>query len=1533
MRDQDLNTFQGGMFGDAGKTIPQNNTYNYAENIRIVSDGSGKGETGVVVNVDGNTQKISFAEVFEIGITPPDLYLEAFNGTYSDTYFAYNPLTYIEDLDSLGEYQEVPLGLSYVLHGDILMRLVDCETGFRIPWTDQELFYQWLENNSLRCEQMEQDHIPVEDSPFSPQGLCECRGVEYITGVDIPSYPEEYQFIPHTAEEYELRVDNIKVLGYTDIRDTIIFFLRYIRRNDFNSVNMGTIIAYDALKNNGEYDIIYSGVDLFSEEADSVEAVARYESEDIQRVYWTDNFSSLKTLNIADPNLQNKTVIDLEFAPIVKYSTISVERSTEQGSLPAGMYQYCYRLSKKDGTQTRFSPISNFAHVLDGTSYWNYNEDPENTSEYSDTPVGQETNKSLLVKVKNDFSGNAIDSSFDFIEIAAIYSNGLNSISDCILLNKDYIPSQGTSYTKLHKSMGEGAPILLEELTAINTVPSRAKTIEEKDNRLFLGNISYAESSLEFNAQAFRYARNDNKKFPVNPVDNESQVFTYVSDPDFRGIRKSDDINPHNESRAVSSYLVEQEYKFKKDGVTLGGEGPYVSYEFTKKPLQGNAGGWSFPDSAPLLEGVLQSNPDCGESSAGFPDYKSVYTVSNFKGYQRDEVYRFGIVLYDLQGNPGFVNWIGDIKFPEHHAFDHKKRGGIYNYTLAQNYATYSGCNINIQNEDNNAYLYMWDHSDVHDYGYDWGDNEQSIFDTVADDKGYDEVLSTFSYKIDAPAYLGGNLYALGIEFTVTIPAELRDKVGGYSIVRVEREQEDKTILGSGIVNFLQTAIHVSPPGLGETQSTSKINCYFEEKLQYKRGSNYSAGDNERHYNNIFTIDSPDFAFDQTYPAGDCLFVKVVGALNGRTTEDCKAIDTANVAHVASIFTSHSLARNSAYLGRVYNVAYSSKFERGAHIPASAVDSKIMNELVINDFEGVWGAVNFTDHEGFYNQSWLNAQNDINSVHKSLTGVGEESLFVITEPTANDVIPGGFQGEIQFYRFVKEGVNETKKSKLLAQVKRTLTGQYGGNTFVDRSKNTYISTGNIVRDISKENVEVWGGDTYVTMYDLTKIKAANSSDGDVDHSGSPTSAHFAFPVESTMNTTLRGGYHFGNKTDFSGLQEQQFNTFELRAIYSQENKTSVFIPRPLNFIDTSLKDTTIVYSQPKIDTETVDSWKQFKIDNLRRLDGAHGNLEKLIVNNDIMYFLQKTGFGKLVINPVSTVLDQSGSSIVLGTGDVIQDTQYLSNHVGNQDKRNVVATPKGLYWVDQKANKIYAFRANGLESISDTHGIKSVIYTLLVANANDEVKVNIASGYDFLNSEVLFSVYYTPTQESIDLIGEQSVLSRMPKGNTIVFNESINKFTSIYTFESYLIVNDNKHIFSISPNHNVYEHNVRSYKWYSKPFHSLIEFIVNKNPTFSKVFDSMQWYSEGGGDGEDLITDAEFSTSENSSTLVVFDDENNNNYFPYKQVKEKITRLPIPRTNAGYRFRDTYLKVKLMSHNTSKVVLHYVKTLFRISRR
>ena len=65
-------------------------------------------------------------------------------------------------------------------------------------------------------------------------------------------------------------------------------------------------------------------------------------------------------------------------------------------------------------------------------------------------------------------------------------------------------------------------------------------------------------------------------------------------------------------------------------------------------------------------DGVTQckvhSVPSGGRSI--IPNYSDPYICANYVGYQRDEIYRFGIIFYNNKNIPSPVHWIGDIRMP-----------------------------------------------------------------------------------------------------------------------------------------------------------------------------------------------------------------------------------------------------------------------------------------------------------------------------------------------------------------------------------------------------------------------------------------------------------------------------------------------------------------------------------------------------------------------------------------------------------------------------------------------------------------------------------------------------------------------------------------------------------------------------------------------------------------------------------------------------------------------------------------------------
>ncbi len=142
----------------------------------------------------------------------------------------------------------------------------------------------------------------------------------------------------------------------------------------------------------------------------------------------------------------------------------------------------------------------------------------------------------------------------------------------------------------------------------------------------------------------------------------------------------------------TSEAVVDYPCKYDKDGY-LGGTGKNVSWRFitTDIPLDSvkevNA---QHPpkvesDQTTPLYYLKRSGNSIVTENAGVNtdhvladhnvfansklEYNDIFTSSIFRSLRRDEVYRYGIVLYDKHGTRSDVQWIADIRTPSEYEF------------------------------------------------------------------------------------------------------------------------------------------------------------------------------------------------------------------------------------------------------------------------------------------------------------------------------------------------------------------------------------------------------------------------------------------------------------------------------------------------------------------------------------------------------------------------------------------------------------------------------------------------------------------------------------------------------------------------------------------------------------------------------------------------------------------------------------------------------------------------------------------------
>lgn len=1212
---------------------------------------------------------------------------------------------------------------------------------------------------------------------------------------------------------------SIELIGSTHIRDDIYIFTTADSSEEGGEGQIWKFI-YDEDDVTGTLTLIFAGAMNFSKRY-LIEAVGRYENTNTQRLYWTDWFNRPRVINVADPNILNTDITLLSLQSGVSFTKPLFKEISDGGNLDTGMYQLSYRL-KGNGSVTQFAFPSPQIHVVRGSEtsspYWLFNSAPE---EYSGTAgMGTTTSKKLVFSLSN------LDTDYDTIEFVYIYKDNLTAEPVVNSFYETDIPDSGSMEVTLtgNEAITE---LSFTEFVLFSPTIERVKTINSKDNQLVVANIEQSNyHNLTMNARAYRWT---------------SAPATYVSDinvdPDdsTTSTADRDAINPYNTDET-------QQYKFQSNGTTLGGQGPNVSYTFTKVIVQGDSyAGGTQPTIAPLVN-VTRSNATYNLGVTGqtytynnfWQTFKSPQYTSLFKGYARGEVYRFGLVLFDNFGRPGPVNWIGDIKMPE---------------------------------------VYDADALDTDENDYVVGDDLRG-------------------------ATAGHWMYSLGLIFTVTIPSDIRSQVSGFSIVRVQRSDADKTRLGMGLLtqvyadtNFAGDTIYVISP---------------------------DAENDNTHEQDKYTFDCPDFHFKgvPSYRSGDYLRIVEVMTNPIQTTAGLTGLTRHSKYYEGLDPTEAPYSISIANLKRDIN---SSQFVyRGQKIEAQGTGNEFWNysefTTILNDIAG---------------------------------GVGNDTCLLILD--SNIDWAGDFN--------LGNGGGEDLRGKLLCSYERPVASQYGGATEDARSKNVYISCGHY-QDVTSthtypEVFNLFGGDVFVNFYGLTKTQKNHADLTETkipDNGGIAQSVGIFYPCESTINMELRFGFHLANKDDGgvypdgSATNFLTFDQFEQRHVYSRDDDTIQFVAEPFRLNAVSEFDTRVMASNVKINGEENDQWRVFPVNQYKDAESVYGPINRIQTEGDSMWVLQDRAVSRVLINPRAMISTSIDEEVMTGSGEVVSVFQYVSKGHGCKHRWANAVGNGALYFIDSNTKKLIKLTSDGLVILSSAKGMDSFMRTVITqqsANADNPVLGDgIHMTYDYLNNELLITFKRTDISKVTEY--------------TLAYNSATDNLSPFYTFYPKLFINDKRNVFS-PWNGKIWIHGKGDIcNFYGQVKQSKIVFICNDVPSATKVFDNLKFHTEAYDSLDANIANDTFNFCR------VYNDYQNTGSFtlvPFENIKrpERTWQLVIPRNivlpDSDYnvqdtnqhdssrefkeRIRDKYCVIELIKSHTdnNEFIVHYVIISYRQSFR
>lgn len=410
----------------------------------------------------------------------------------------------------------------------------------------------------------------------------------------------------------------------------------------------------------------------------------------------------------------------------------------------------------------------------------------------------------------------------------------------------------------------------------------------------------------------------------------------------------------------------------------------------------------------------------------------------------------------------------------------------------------------------------------------------------------------------------------------------------------------------------------------------------------------------------------------------------------------------------------------------------------------------------------------------------------------------------------------------------------------------------------------YITTANNeVTHIIHNNLAVFGGDCYIGKYylqmqrrDVSPLNEtlANNHDGILQGRRYRTT-HVSVYAESMHNISLihvlknengavlnYGHFPYLNRADIDERREnaELFATegTEYNLGYTTyKNTFAQAVKEFSNEEDITLYQ--IRYSLKQLDILKEDQYRIFLANNFADAIRRFGKIVKLENLNESLIIGQEDGIGMYRVSQAAQVPSTAGE-IQLAVSDVLSNKpEYYTkeNEIGVQDLFGIYNADNTLYVFDKKRKQIVALSQGGLDVLSKSRKINSIIKSLVYEIRKSELPVFISKNR--YHDEIVFKLVHSENYPNIDVPFYETSIP-----DVLVYNARLGKFVSFLTYRSDLdySLNDRYYGFgkdNITENLVLCEYNIgRRGEFFSKIYNAKIKHnVITKTVS---TFDSIK---------------------------------------------------------------------------------------------
>ena len=826
----------------------------------------------------------------------------------------------------------------------------------------------------------------------------------------------------------------------------------------------------------------------------------------------------------------------------------------------------------------------------------------------------------------------------------------------------------------------------------------------------------------------------------------------------------------------------------------LGGKGTNVEFEIKYKQVQSNFG-------QPTMESV--------------PNLATVQNPVEYTGLKTGEVYRLFLEFITNDGSYIFPKWIADVKIPEITSIEgrsHVDSNGLINYPYIE---------TKLINKPTDTRIVGWRTCIVERTEFDKSVVTQGLFNPAIEDN--------FNPSVQA------------------FPSYLQRTVRNDNVVPVAQQTINKPVKQNNSFSYLRnlSSNFTSDNTGGQLEITSEANNYIisdQVGFLYTPESvlNKTLPTTSGYVRRLGLLKNTfSSSYREVFGEAGSVVDKVPAMPADTDLTQTVTLEGANL--ITNFITTRSSSNNqratkygkliSDNIGIENEVVYKSKRHAYTrHFGGITYKANVTNNNQIDGNIGFMNPIVNNFVVPIYDNSGtkiVGAQGNIPIMYPDTTLTGNIFKYF----GGSSIILTGFANTVLFGpTFAELNLDDENDYSVLGEIYRVIQNQYGGDTYNARQLNKVIPYSNVI-DLENNSITTeHQGDTFIQKFNYLKTFKAENGTNQITEIVS-------FPVETSINLDLRFDFTKDRPDNYDAdeLQSYGFNT-----VYNQTNNTIKGTPKPFNFVETTTFPTNVIPSKLKINSELIDSFTDFLVNDIKTLDGQYGGITGVEEFKDNMYAFQRSSVAYLAINPRVQLQATDGIPIELGSGNIIERYQYLTTNSGTLNKWSIVKSNKGLMYVDLLTKSINFLSDDPLK-ITTVNGFYNKFLTFTNENYNilevdnPVLRQGIISHYDKITEDVYFT-----------FLGNTNL--------SIIYNGLAQGFTSFIDFHPSHYINVNNKLITTINNKTLWEHNDSALKstYYGIYYPSYITLVSNDQPDFNKIFDNIHFNSDFTLNGVDV---------------------------------------------------------------------------------